>query len=92
MQMADVTNNRGESRFELQVEGGTALAAYRLSEGRIVFTHTEVPEALEGQGIGSRLVKGALDQVRGEGLKVVPACAFVRGYIDRHAEYQDLLA
>ena len=90
--MADVRDNRDESRFELEVEDGTAIAAYRRSEGRIVFTHTEVPEALEGQGIGSALIRGALEQVRAEGLKVVPACSFVRGWIGRHPEAQDLLA
>ena len=91
--MAEVTDNRAESRFELETEGGTAIAAYRRSEGgRIVFTHTEVPAELEGQGIGSALIRGALDQVRAEGLKVVPACSFVRAWIERHPEAQDLLA
>jgi len=90
--LSDVTNNEAESRYELAAEGGTAIAAYRLSGDRIVFTHTEVPPELEGQGIGSALIRGALDQARTAGLKVVPACAFVRGYIERHPEYRDLLA
>ena len=91
--MAEVKDNRQESRFELEAGGATAIAAYRLSEGgRIVFTHTEVPQALEGQGIGSALIRGALEHVRAEGLKVVPACSFVRGWIERHPEAQDLLA
>ena len=91
--MGEVKNNRAEKRFELETEAGTAIAAYRLSRGdRIVFTHTEVPQALEGQGIGSALIRGALEQVRAEGLKVVPACAFVRAWIERHPEAQDLLA
>ncbi|HEX2764647.1 MAG TPA: GNAT family N-acetyltransferase [Allosphingosinicella sp.] len=88
----DVTNNEAEHRYELAVEGGTALAAYRLRDDRITFTHTEVPEALEGKGIGSALIKGALADVRERGLKVIPACAFVRAYIERHEEEQDLLA
>lgn len=90
--MNEVTDNRSESRFEMKAEGQTAIAAYRLGEGRIDFTHTEVPPALEGRGIGSALIKGALDQVRGWGLKVVPTCPFVKAYIDRHDEYRDLLA
>jgi predicted GNAT family acetyltransferase len=88
----EVRNNEGESRYELEVDGQLVLAAYRLSDDRIVFTHTEVPEALEGRGIGSTLIKAALDDVRAKGLKVVPACAFVKHYIETHPEVQDLLA
>jgi predicted GNAT family acetyltransferase len=88
----EVRNNEAQQQYELDVEGQLALAAYRLRDGRITFTHTEVPEALEGQGIGSKLVKAALDDVRAQGLKVVPACAFVKHYIEKHAEEQDLLA
>ena len=88
----EVRNNEAEHRYELEVEGELALAAYRLRDGRITFTHTEVPTALEGRGIASRLVKAALDDVRAKGLKVVPACAFVKHYMDTHPEVQDLLA
>ena len=87
----EVRNNEAQQQYELDVEGQLALAAYRLRDGRITFTHTEVPEALEGQGVGSKLVKAALDDARAQGLKVVPACAFVKHYIEKHAEEQDLL-
>ena len=87
-----VTNNRKDNRFELEVDGETALAAYRQHEGTISFTHTEVPVALEGRGVGSRLIKGALDQARADGLKVEPLCSFVRHYMETHPEEQDLLA
>ncbi len=86
-----VTNNEAQHRYELDVEGATAFAQYSVDGGLIHFTHTIVPEELEGQGIGSRLVQGALDDVRERGLRVVPLCSFVRGYIERHSEYQDLL-
>jgi predicted GNAT family acetyltransferase len=76
----------------LDVDGATAITAYRREGDTLVFTHTEVPEELEGQGIGSRLIEGALADVRGRGLKVVPLCAFVRHYIDTHEDVQDLLA
>jgi predicted GNAT family acetyltransferase len=92
MALSEVTNNQAESRYELAAEGSTAIAAYRLSGKRIVFTHTEVPTELEGRGIASALIRGALDDARAKGLKVVPACAFVRGYVEKHPEYQDLLA
>ena len=60
--------------------------------GRIALLHTEVPDALSGQGIGPKLVRGTLDAVRAEGLKVVPRCEFVAAYVARHPEYRDLLA
>ena len=87
-----VTNNRAEGQYELIVDGHKALAAYRLDGDRISFVHTEVPSELEGQGVGTRLVEGALGQVREEGLKVVPLCSFVRHYLETHPEAQDLLA
>ncbi|HEX8622704.1 MAG TPA: GNAT family N-acetyltransferase [Allosphingosinicella sp.] len=90
--MADVSNNEAEHRYELEVDGQLAIAEYRLRPGRITFTHTQVPDALEGRGIGSRLVKAALDDARAQGLKVVPTCPFVKHYIDTHADYRDLLA
>ena len=87
-----VVDNQAAERFELQTDVTVAIAAYQREPGRIIFTHTEVPAELEGRGIGSALIAGALDQVRSERLKVVPACAFVRAYIERHPEEQDLLA
>jgi uncharacterized protein len=89
---AQVRNNRSKKQYELEVDGQTALAAYRIEDGRIVFYHTEVPDSLEGRGVGSALVRGALEDVRQEGLKVVPLCSFVRAYVERHEEAQDLLA
>ncbi len=88
----EVRNNREKQRYELEVDGHLALAAYRLRPGRITFTHTEVPEAIGGRGVATRLVKAALAGARAQGLKVVPACPFVKHYIDTHPEEQDLLA
>ena len=86
-----VQNNPARKRYELEVEGHLAATYYELSDGVITFVHTEVPKELEGKGIGSKLVKGALDQVRAAGLKVVPQCPFVKAYIEKHTEYADLL-
>lgn len=88
--MPDVRNNIAESRFELNVDGYIAAAYYALSPGLITFTHTEVPQALSGRGVGSQLAKGALDLVRAQKLKVVAKCPFIAGYIAKHAAYQDL--
>ena len=88
-----VRDNSEESRFEALDESGAVagFAAYRRSEDRVVFTHTEVDDAFEGQGVGSSLVHAALDAVRGEGVRVVAQCPFVRSYIEEHQEYADLL-
>jgi uncharacterized protein len=89
--MADVVNNEAHQRFELTVEGHLAATYYKLSDGVITFVHTDVPPELGGKGVGSALVKGALDQVRAGGLKVIAQCPFVKAFIDKHTEYADLL-
>ena len=90
--MSEVHDNEGQSRFELDVGGNIAIAAYRRHGPQITFTHTVVPEALEGRGIGTQLIAGALEHVRADGLKVIPTCPFVRHYFDTHSEDQSLLA
>jgi predicted GNAT family acetyltransferase len=86
-----VRDNPALHRFELDGDGETAVAYYRLSPGLMTFTHTEVAPALRGRGIGSALVRGALEAARSRGLKVVARCAFVSGYLARHPEYADLI-
>lgn len=90
--LSQITDNTGQNRFEMPVEGHTAFVTYRRSPQSIALLHAEVPRELEGRGIGSRLAKATLDQVRAEGLKVVPRCSFIAAFIQRHPEYQDLLA
>jgi uncharacterized protein len=87
----EVRNNTALNRFELDADGHVAVAHYRLSPGVITFTHTEVPAELSGRGIGSKLARGALDQVRALGLKVVAQCPFIGAFIGKHPEYDDLL-
>jgi len=89
--MTDVVNNKAQHRYELTVDGHLAATYYKVADGVITFIHTEVPPELGGKGVGSRLVKGALDQVRADGLKVIAECPFVKAYIDKHGEYADLL-
>jgi len=86
-----VRDNKARHRFEMDAGSDIAVAHYRLAPGVMTFTHTEVPAALQGQGIGSRLVRGALDAARAQGLKVVPRCSFVSAYLSRHPEFNDLV-
>ena len=88
----DIHDNKAQSRFETDAGGEVAVAYYTCTPGVMTFTHTEVPSRLQGQGIASRLVRGALEAARAEGLKVVPRCSFVSSYIARHPEFSDLLA
>ena len=90
--MGHVRQNSARNRYEMDVAGGTALAFYRLADGVMTFTHTEVPAALRGRGIGSQMMHGVLQNVRGQDLKVIPRCPFVADFIDRHPIYADLLA
>lgn len=90
--MSEVQDNAARRRFELQVEGGTAFIDYRLDGDVVNVIHTEVPTALEGRGIGSTLVKGALALIRSRGQKLISHCSFITAYIERHPEYHDLLA
>jgi predicted GNAT family acetyltransferase len=87
-----VRRNAALSRYELEVGGHVAFADYRVSGGVVTITHTETPPALRGGGIGSRLVLGALDLIRAQGLKVRPLCSFARHVIGQHPEMQDLVA
>jgi uncharacterized protein len=88
--MTDITNNKTEHRFELAIDGHVAMSYYEIADGVVTFTHTEVPPELGGKGIGSKLIKGALDQVRADGLKVIAMCPFVKAYLEKHPDYADL--
>ncbi len=89
--MSELIDNKAQHRFELDVDGHLATEHYKRDGNVIVLEHTEVPPELSGKGVGSRLVKGVLDRIRAEGLKVVAECAFVKGWIDKHPAYADLL-
>ncbi len=78
-------------RFELEQDGHIAYLQYSLGDGVLELIHTEVPTQLRGSGIGSELVKGALDYARENHLKVDVVCPFVAAYLKRHPEYSDLV-
>lgn len=83
-----VTNNIELQRFEISTDGKTSYIAYQLFDGGISFISEKVPEAVQGQGIGSQLAKYVLDYALQQKLLINPQCAFVKWYVDMHPEYQ----
>ena len=87
-----VIDNPSRRRYELHLgETIAGFIAYDVEPGAVVLIHTDVDRAFEGHGYGSRLIAGALDDIRARGLSVVPLCPFVRSYLGKHPEYADLV-
>jgi low affinity Fe/Cu permease/predicted GNAT family acetyltransferase len=86
--MSEVTENTAKGRFELEVEGHTALIAWRVENGVKVLHHTEVPEALGGKGVGGRLAQGVFDLLKARGEKVRVTCPFLVKWLDRNPDYK----
>jgi predicted GNAT family acetyltransferase len=93
--MADVVTRKNEDaqRYEAFIDDErVGFAEYQLTDQLVVFTHTEVEDKCEGMGVGSALARAALDDVRAEGgRKVLPLCPFIKGWIEHHSDYQDLV-
>ena len=89
----EVRKNEAAGRYELHVDGELAgIADYHEQGDALVFPHTEIDPSRRGQGLGAVLVRGALDDVRPTGKKVVPACWYVGQFVEENPEYRDLLA
>lgn len=85
-------NNKEEKRYELHTEGSVAIAEYIINKQGVVYlTHTEVPEALEGRGVGSRLIEHSLADIKENYEGVFPLCPFVKGYIQKNPEWGTLI-
>ena len=87
----EVLHDPKVGRFKIEVEGLKAVLDYEMQGNAMIFTHTGVPRPLEGQGVGGRLAKTALEYARVNSHKVVPACEFMYVYIRRHPEYQEMV-
>jgi len=88
----EVTDNPDATRYEAHVgEQLAGFARYVRRGGRTFFVHTEIDKAFGGQGIGTALVRGALDAERAAGTPIVPLCPFVRAYVERHPDYDDIV-
>jgi uncharacterized protein len=87
-----VRNDPDNHRYVLELDGEDAgLAVYHTRGGRHYFVHTVVHPGHEGEGLGSILARGALDDVRARGEKIVPLCPFITAWLKRHPDYQDLI-
>ena len=87
----EIYHNTQAERFEIQLGEHLAVLEYHLDGGDLFFTHTGVPPALEGQGIGGRLAQAGLEYAKEKAYRVVPLCSFIDAYIRRHPEYLDLV-
>ena len=88
----EVLHTDAAARFELHVDGRLSFAQYQLIDGVMWLTHTETPPALRGHGLAAQVVRAALQHARAHGLEVRPACSYVRAYLRRHGEWQDLVS
>ncbi len=87
----NIINNTAAHRFESQQDGQIAVAEYRLENNVMTITHTFVPSAWRGQGIGSSLAQAIIEHARAHQLSIVPQCPFIATYFDAHPEAQDVL-
>jgi predicted GNAT family acetyltransferase len=87
----EITNNTADQRFEAHLGSDTAFAEYRLRPGHIILPHTVVPPAFEGKGVASALARTAFRYARDNGLKVIPTCPFMAGWVKKHPEEHDIV-
>ncbi len=93
MSTTALTKNESTRRFELTVDDKPAFIVYEpLGDSVLALTHTEVDPALEGKGVGSKLVEETLQYIDNQGMRIVPTCPFVSAYIKRHPDWRRLLA
>ena len=90
MEQANVRDNRHLQRFELPVDGQVVFADYRRQPGRLVITYVEAPPELRGTGAAGRLMQGVMQEVRLEGIKVLPLCPYAKAWMQRHPEFKDV--
>lgn len=87
-----IEHDAARGRFHLTLQGHLCVCDYRMRDGAMVLTHTEVAPEIEGHGVAAALVRAALEHARASGLKVRPLCSYVQAYMRRHPDTQDLLA
>ncbi|WP_299534534.1 GNAT family N-acetyltransferase [Ulvibacterium sp.] len=91
MKDLQLKDNPEAKRYEVHIDGLVPRIEYIKVKDKIYLTHTEVPKGLEGQGIGTSLVKAVLEDIEKKDLTLVPMCPFVAMYIKRHPEWKKLV-
>ena len=89
--MYQLIDNEEEKQYEFHIDGRIPRIEYIKAKGKIFLTHTEVPKALEGKGIGSAIIKAALEDIEKKDLTLIPLCVFVAAYIKKHPEWKKLV-
>lgn len=89
--MYNLIDNKEKNQYEIHIDGHLAKIEYKLKGDRIYLIHTEVPKELGGRGIGSQIVKSVLEDIKTRGLVLVPLCPFVKAYMERHPEWNELV-
>ena len=92
MENHQLINNRQKSRYEYHIGELRPHVEYRIKDNVIAITHTRIPSEIQGEGIGSALVKDCLDDIASQGMEVIPLCGFVASYINKHPQYKKLVA
>lgn len=88
----NVTDNKEKQRFEVTIDGHTAFVEYTMEPDVLSLDHTEVPKELGGRGVASEMVEAVLMQAELRGYKVKPKCSFVQKYIQKHPEWESIVA
>ena len=88
---AAIVHNATKQRFEIEIDGQLSVLEYTFKNHRLFLTHTEVPSALEGEGLGTKLAHAALEYARQNELTVVVICPFVQEYVGSYPEYQSFV-
>lgn len=86
----ELVKNETENRFEMNVDGNSAIIEYKEYPGKIALLHTEVPPSLEGKGAATAIIEKALDYIEKSKLKFIPLCPLVVAYLKRHPEWNRL--
>jgi predicted GNAT family acetyltransferase len=90
--MSELRDNRAEQRYELDEQGMTSWADYRLAGDRLYIEHVESPPALRGTGAAGRLMAALSADARARGLRITPICGYAAAWLRRSHEFRDLVA